>query len=647
MTNHNGSVVFFDLGGTLGSPRISFPDGRLERFDAYPFTAPVLQFQRDKGVPCGIISNTGKETRQSMEEVLEKAGIAHFFDPDLLMFSSVEGFDKSSEEIFRIAATRAGKADAADRCVYVGEGRSERQMAIRAGLRVCPHPLLLQEVLLGQRLWYLRLSVPASQANMPWRGYLRVPSLVPVHIDVEHDRTVVYAISTAAEATRLDDLGFLVDRLGSPDAPLTTSLYLFRDDRQMNSGFLRPEGNCAACFGKGEESEWILASTERGLLIALQAGRSVDEFRFRGAAHGHVAKLLPDMSLLEPFGLEQDARPAAFLLAPTMEPRLDETVRDELVTGITPEIITGHVERYTGIQPLVSSNSSRRIVSRHIFHPDNAIAGLALAADLQRLGGPGISVRFHEFAHQGLQLRNVEAEFEGSDSKEVVIVSAHFDSTAGNDDAYHPGTDPAPGADDDASGVAAVLAMARVFGKIAERRKPKRAIRFVLFNSEEHALAGSEAYSKDQAALDAPIVAVYQMDMIAYNLKDPRSFEVHAGYAPSEDVERRSLMLAGRIGRVLPDLAANLQPPQIYPDQGAASDREDPADRRSDHGSFHRRGYSACVTSEDYFSGPRSDSPNPEPNPYYHSRKDMVVDPVYAADIARVVAGAAWITANV
>ncbi len=209
-----------------------------------------------------------------------------------------------------------------------------------------------------------------------------------------------------------------------------------------------------------------------------------------------------------------------------------------------------------------------------------------------------------------------------------------------------PGTDPAPGADDDASGVAGVLAMAQVFGRLAERIKPKRSIRFVLFNSEEHALAGSEAYSRDQAALDAPIVAVYQMDMIAYHVKDPRSFEVHSGYAPSEDVEKRSLALADRIARVRPAVAEACSPLRFTPIRGQDRPAEDPADRRSDHGSFHRRGYSACAISEDYFAGPRSDSPDPEPNPHYHTSKDTVIDPTYAADIARVVAAAAWITAN-
>ncbi len=352
MTDQHGQVVFFDLGGTLGSPRISFPEGRLERLAVYPFAVPVLTHLKDRSVPCGIISNTGNETRESMEAVLAQAGISHFFQPDLLIFSSVEGVDKSSEQIFKMAAARAGHADAADRCVYVGEDRAERQVALRAGLSVCPHPLLVEDVLLGQSLRYLRISAPPNQSKREWRGYLSVPSLVPVLLEREHGEIVVYAISTDVQATQLDDLGFHVDRLGHSDAPLTTGLYLFQDDRQKKSGFLRSEGNSRTCFGQGPESEWILASTDRGLVVALPAGRSMDEFRFQEAAHGHVAKLLADMSLLEPFGLEPDTRPATFLLAPPAEPPLDERARDGLISGISPEILSDHAARYTGELPI-------------------------------------------------------------------------------------------------------------------------------------------------------------------------------------------------------------------------------------------------------------------------------------------------------
>lgn len=197
----------------------------------------------------------------------------------------------------------------------------------------------------------------------------------------------------------------------------------------------------------------------------------------------------------------------------------------------------------------------------------------------------------------------------------------------------------APGADDDASGVAAVLAIAEVIQQLAEVARPKRNIRFVLFNAEEHGLVGSQAYARKQATIAAPIVGVYQMDMIGYNVNPPRSFEVHIGYAASANVQERSQVLAQRIERLVPLLSPNLTLPQIYT-------RPDPAEGRSDHASFHQRGYAACVTSEDFFAGPLPTSPDSEPNPNYHKDQDTFIDFDYAADIARAIGGAVWISAN-
>jgi Zn-dependent M28 family amino/carboxypeptidase len=165
----------------------------------------------------------------------------------------------------------------------------------------------------------------------------------------------------------------------------------------------------------------------------------------------------------------------------------------------------------------------------------------------------------------------------------------------------------------------------------------------VLFNAEEHGLVGSKAYARDEVALRAPIVGVFQMDMIGYNRESPRSFEVHAGFLPSAEVQERSRALAERIAAAARQVSPGLPAPQVYLSRGAQE--RDPAEGRSDHASFQLVGYPACVASEDFFAGPGADSP-PEANPNYHKLSDTFVDLDYAADIARAVGAAAWLTAN-
>ncbi len=184
---------------------------------------------------------------------------------------------------------------------------------------MAPHPCLAWEVLNGSSLRYIRITVSAKQCEKEWRKVLRGLSVVPLYVTGEKG-TKVYAIATSSVAATLDDMGFGVDRLGSNDDPLTTELYLLRDDRQSLTGFLSPEGHSSIFFNKDEESQWVLTSSQEGLYIALPASRSVEEFHFEKAYHGHNLKLMPDMCLLEPFALSNNARSASFLQPSTEEP---------------------------------------------------------------------------------------------------------------------------------------------------------------------------------------------------------------------------------------------------------------------------------------------------------------------------------------
>jgi FMN phosphatase YigB (HAD superfamily) len=137
-------VLFFDIGDTLGVPELTAA-GALDKLVVFPFVTDVLaRFESATGpggspVRIGIISNTGTETLASMKKVLSAAGLLGFFEDGLLVFSSVEGVDKSKKEIFDRARERAGVA--AGRCIYVSESERERTVAESAGLRSSFHPL--------------------------------------------------------------------------------------------------------------------------------------------------------------------------------------------------------------------------------------------------------------------------------------------------------------------------------------------------------------------------------------------------------------------------------------------------------------------------------------------------------------------------
>jgi bacterial leucyl aminopeptidase len=646
MDTQPAPAAFFDIGDTLGSARFSpRPPHRLERLDVYPQVSDVLQELRDNGVRLGIVSNIGQETEEDVRRVLEEGQIYDFFEPSLLVYGA-----KDSPEIFRRAAEQAGHSATPERCLYVGENRAERGYALEAGFRVAPHPRLALEVLNGGRLRYVRVTVPVGHRDSDgWREALLSLPVVPIHVTGENGATV-YAIATSGATSQLDDLGFEVDRLGSEDLPLATEVYFLRDDRQSRTGFLVEQGESSRFFDRDEESRMVLASSEGGLYVALPADRAVLDYHFEEALHGHNLKLMPARVLLEPSEVNQTANLVA---APLAEAALSQEEIETFRSEITPETIAADVARYSG-QRSIDGAGGVTIKSRHVQHEHNALAVGALAQDLEGIGGDAFSVSLDQFNEimrepgRGPEgafrktLNNVEAELVGSEPQEMpqemVLITAHLDSTAARTTPYSPATDPAPGADDDASGIAGVLAAARAIKKLSAAKRPKRTIRFVLFNAEEVGLVGSGEYARDQRALlgGGGIGAVYQMDMIGYNREPPVTYEIYAGSDPGLAVQDKAFVLAERIGKLSEQVSPNLPAPQIYLNRGVEEDKE-LLYHRSDHYSFNLVEYPACLTIEDYSA---------EFNPEYHSRSDTSIDPEYAADIARAVAAAAWATAN-
>lgn len=118
-----------------------------------------------------------------------------------------------------------------------------------------------------------------------------------------------------------------------------------------------------------------------------------------------------------------------------------------------------------------------RIGPRHPGLPQ----ALAAAADHvgSRLAGLGLIPRHEPFAAGGERLRNVVADLRGPEAG-IIVVGAHYDSV--------PDVADAPGADDNASGVAALLALAAR----CAARPHRRTIRFAAFANEEGMRWGRE-----------------------------------------------------------------------------------------------------------------------------------------------------------
>ncbi|HEX8353159.1 MAG TPA: M28 family peptidase [Pyrinomonadaceae bacterium] len=137
-------------------------------------------------------------------------------------------------------------------------------------------------------------------------------------------------------------------------------------------------------------------------------------------------------------------------------------------------------------------------------------------ADGLRLQGVELSLTT-DVVRKNAPAANVVGVLEGSDAKlksEVIVVGAHYDhlgrggegSLAGREGEIHHG------ADDNASGTAGLLELARLFSR--ERALMRRSVVFVAFGGEEEGLIGSSYYVRNPALPLEQTVAMVNMDMI-------------------------------------------------------------------------------------------------------------------------------------
>jgi len=219
----------------------------------------------------------------------------------------------------------------------------------------------------------------------------------------------------------------------------------------------------------------------------------------------------------------------------------------------------------------------------------------------------GLAPGWHEATAVQIVVTNVVATLPGFDlgSDRVYIVCAHYDSIS--DDPWKA----APGADDNASGVAAVLEAARILS----RYRFRHTLRFIAFSGEEQGLWGSAHYAQKAKEANMDIGGVINLDMVGYDSNGDRVMEIHSSLRP------RSSALADSFISLISRYDIPLNPEKIT--AGALEG--------SDHSSFWDQGYPAILVIEDL----------DDFNPYYHSTDDVLahVDVSFAAAFTKATVG--------
>lgn len=262
---------------------------------------------------------------------------------------------------------------------------------------------------------------------------------------------------------------------------------------------------------------------------------------------------------------------------------------------------------------------TEKIGERNIWHFNE----LEVSADYieKFLSDMGYEVKKQYYKVRDKTVRNIEAEIVGtSQPGEIVVVGAHYDSVLGS-----------KGANDNASGVAAVLEIARFL----VRKKLSRTVRLVMFVNEEPPFfktddMGSRVYASRSRQYGEQIVAMLAIETIGYYSDIIGSQQYPFPFSFFYPNTANFIGFIGNISsRHLVHKAIGIfRMYTEFPSEGLAAPGWMTGIGWSDHWSFWKEGYPAIMVTDTALFRYK----------YYHTQEDTP-DKIEYAHMARVVAG--------
>ena len=258
-----------------------------------------------------------------------------------------------------------------------------------------------------------------------------------------------------------------------------------------------------------------------------------------------------------------------------------DSLIQQVVSQTNLDSLTHYLRILTGVDSVTIEGNRYLITTRHATYPGNNLAADFIYQTLSQTGLPTFN---DNYSSTGRNVYSVQTGTDFPDQK--FIICAHYDDM--------PQSPIAPGADDNASGVAAVLEAARVISQI----QTKYTIIYALWDEEEVGLIGSANYANHAYTSGEDILGVINLDMIGWDSNDDNAFDLHSRSVGN------SFDLA-RLGSAIADYFPISANPLILT-SGATS---------SDHASFWSKGYNAIMIAEESVY---------DFNPYYHTSNDNI-----------------------
>jgi hypothetical protein len=298
------------------------------------------------------------------------------------------------------------------------------------------------------------------------------------------------------------------------------------------------------------------------------------------------------------------------------------------VTGMPGSSWSGPLPPLTDKERLIHDNLKHhvtelagRIGERNVWRTGSmAAAASYIRAEFE---AAGYEINIQSFPSRGETLNNLEAVLPGHDAAdEIIVVGAHYDSVAGS-----------PGADDNASGVAALLELARLLAGTTL----SRSVHFVAFANEEAPFfygdeMGSNLYAARAQAQGKRIEAMLSLETMGYFTDQPGSQRYPFPFSLFYPDTGNFIGFVGNLAsRALVRQAIGaFRASTPFPSDGVAAPSGIEGIHWSDHWSFWEAGYPAIMVTDTA----------PFRYPHYHEATDTSEQLDYSG-FARVTRGLA------
>ncbi|MDP3668564.1 MAG: M28 family peptidase [Telluria sp.] len=302
----------------------------------------------------------------------------------------------------------------------------------------------------------------------------------------------------------------------------------------------------------------------------------------------------------------------------TLPPILDQPVRAPPARVVKPLAeLAARMERHVNI---IASDERNTRTPAQLERAASYIEA-SLAAE-------HYSVQRQQYSWDGHQVRNIEVSISnlapGKQPERIFIVGAHYDSVPG-----------APGADDNGSGTAAVIELARLLKGM--RLATGTELKFVFFVNEEPPYfmtegMGSWRHARDLRERGQKVEAALILETIGYYSDKKNSQRYPPGLARFYPNAGNFIAFVGTLesAALVRQALAAFRASATFPAEGLAAPAFVEGVTLSDHSSYKRFGYPALMITDTAFLR----------YPYYHTAQDTP-DKLDYTSMARVVAGLA------